>query len=58
MLVQDIICNADADLVTYRWTDTQPNSFPDFGINRQRRNIDDVLRYRDEHKIDIKKISR
>ena len=55
MLTQDVLCHADADLVTYRWMDTQPYPFPDFSVNRQCRNIDDLLRYRDEHKVDVDK---
>lgn len=55
ILTQDMICHADADVVTYRWMDTQPNPFPDFSINRQCRSLDDVLQYRDEHKIDFEK---
>lgn len=50
-----MLYHADADLITYRWMDTQPNPFPDFSINRQGRNIDDVLQYRDEHKVDFEK---
>ena len=53
MLTQDMLCHADADLVTYRWMDTQPYPFPDFSVNRQCRNIDDLLQYRDEHKVDL-----
>ena len=56
MLAQDMICHADADLITYRWMDTQSNPFPDFSINRQCRNLDDILQYRDEHKVDSRKI--
>ena len=55
MLTQDLLCHADADLITYRWVDTQPYPFPDMSINRQCRNIDDVLQYRDEHKVDADK---
>ena len=55
MLTQDILCHADADIFTYRWMDTQPNPFPDFSINRQCRDLDDVLQYRDNHKVEIEK---
>lgn len=55
MLTQDIICHADADVITYRWMGAQPDPFPDFGINRRCRSLDDVLRYRDEHKVDFEK---
>ncbi|CAF9918292.1 MAG: hypothetical protein ALECFALPRED_000637 [Alectoria fallacina] len=55
MLTQDMLCHADADLITYRWMDTQPDPFPDFSINRKCRNLDEVLQYRDEHKVDDEK---
>ena len=29
MLTQDILCHADADLITYRWMDTQQYPQPD-----------------------------
>ena len=57
MLTQDMICHADADLITYRWMDTQPNPFPDMSINRKCRNLDDLLKYRDDHKVDDDKYS-
>ena len=53
MLTQDMMCHADADLITYRWTDTQPVPAPDMSLNRKCRNFDDLLKYRDEHKVDI-----
>jgi hypothetical protein len=53
MLTQDTICHADADLITYRWVDTQDKPFPDFSINRQCRSLDAVLEYRDEHMVDM-----
>ena len=55
ILTQDMICHADADLVTYRWMDTQPYPFPDFSVNRQCRSINNILQYRDEHKVDVDK---
>ena len=53
MLTQDMLCHADADLITYRWMDAQPYPQPDMSTNRQCRNIDNVLQYRDEHKVDV-----
>lgn len=39
MLLQNIKCHADADIVTYNWLETQQNPFPDFNINRKCRNF-------------------
>lgn len=55
MLTQDMVCHADADIITYRWMDTQPYPFPDFSSSRQCRSLDDLIRYRDEHKVDVEK---
>ncbi|MCJ1434202.1 hypothetical protein MMC27_003569 [Xylographa pallens] len=55
MLMQDQLCHADADIITYNWIDTQPYPFPDFSLNRKCRDVDQVLRWRDEHHVDIDK---
>ena len=57
MLTQDLLCNADADVFTYQWMDTQPFPFPDFSINRQCRNIDDLLHFRDQRKVNMEMYS-
>jgi hypothetical protein len=50
-----MLCHADADLITYNWRDTQPLPFPDFSINRKCRNIDDLIAFRDERRVDMSK---
>ena len=55
MLAQDMLCHADADLVTYSWMDTQAHPFPDFSINRRCRSVDDLTTYRDKHSVDMEK---
>ena len=57
MLAQDLICHADAELITYQWRDTQPIPFPDFGINRQCRDFEPLFEYRDEHIVDMTKFN-
>lgn len=58
MLAQDLLCHADADLITYNWVDSQKFPFPDFSINRKCRNIDDVFAYSDAHQMDADKWSQ
>jgi hypothetical protein len=53
MLAQDMLCHADADLITYNWMDTQRHPFPDFAINRRCRSVEDLLAYRDKHSVDL-----
>lgn len=55
MLLQNIMCHADADIITYQWMDTQKFPFPDFSINRKCRNFHDLLRWRDEHAVSREK---
>ena len=55
MLAQNIMCHADADIHTYYWMDTQRQPFPDFSVNRQCRDFDALMRWRDEHAVDMDK---
>lgn len=50
-----MLCHADADLITYNWKDTQPHPYPDFSINRKCRNIDDLIAFRNERRVDMGK---
>lgn len=50
-----MLCHADADVITYNWRDTQPHPFPDFSINRKCRNINDLIAFRDERRVDMGK---
>jgi Mycotoxin biosynthesis protein UstYa len=50
-----MLCHADADIVTYDWRETQPHPYPDFSINRKCRNFNDVLAYRDAHRVSMSK---
>ncbi|KAN0099595.1 protein of unknown function (DUF3328) domain containing protein [Hyaloscypha variabilis] len=55
ILTQDMLCHADADLITYNWRDTQPHLYPDFSIIRKCRNFDDLIAFRDERRVDMSK---
>ncbi|KAI4213616.1 MAG: hypothetical protein LQ351_003840 [Letrouitia transgressa] len=43
MLLQDLVCHVDADIITYTWVDTQHRPWADMSINRKCRNWDQVL---------------
>ncbi|KAL9044293.1 MAG: hypothetical protein Q9214_002557 [Letrouitia sp. 1 TL-2023] len=43
MLLQDLVCHADADIITYTWVDTQDHLWADMSINRKCRNWNQVL---------------
>lgn len=53
MLAQDIMCHADANVLTYSWMDTQEHLFVGFSISRKGRNFDDTLSWKEEHKVDM-----
>ncbi|MCJ1313011.1 hypothetical protein MMC25_006687 [Agyrium rufum] len=55
MLLQNIMCHADADVATYNWMDTQPVPFPDFSVNKRCRNFDALVDWQDEHSVDMAK---
>jgi hypothetical protein len=50
-----MLCDADADVITYTWRDTQPHPYPDFSINRKCRNFDDLVAFRNKRRVDMKK---
>ncbi len=49
MLLQNLMCTAEMDILTYQWMDTQKHHFPDFSINRKCRSFDDLWAWRNEH---------
>ena len=58
MLAQDIMCHADADVLTYNWMDTQSHPFPDFSINRKCRDFGALLAWHQERKVDMERYYR
>jgi hypothetical protein len=55
ILMQNIMCTANTDLVTMNWMETQSNPFPDFSINHQCRDFETLVRWRKENSVDIEK---
>ena len=55
MLAQDLMCHADADVLTYNWMDTQIHPFPDFSINRKCRDWDGLMSWLEDRKVDMEK---
>ena len=45
MLMQDQLCHADADVITYNWVDTQQHPWPDLSINRKCRSWDQMMQW-------------
>ncbi|PVH69160.1 hypothetical protein DL98DRAFT_626242 [Cadophora sp. DSE1049] len=55
MLMQNIMCNANTDLITLQWMEKQDNSFPDFSINHQCRDFNVLAEWRDKNAVDMNK---
>ncbi|KAI0879014.1 hypothetical protein GGS24DRAFT_276867 [Hypoxylon argillaceum] len=51
MLRQVIMCSADLHIITYDWVDHVDYPWPDFSINRQCRNWDDVMEWVRQRKV-------
>ena len=45
MLMQDQLCHADADIITFQWADTQNYPWADMSINRKCRNWDQIFQW-------------
>lgn len=52
LLVQHLMCHADVDIITYQWTDAQYNAYPDFGVYRQCRDFEALLKWQEENTVD------
>ncbi|KAG4438818.1 hypothetical protein IFR05_005709 [Cadophora sp. M221] len=55
ILMQNIMCNANTDLITLQWMETQDNPFPDFSINHQCRDFNALVDWRERNAVDMKK---
>ena len=56
MLVQNLMCSANVDLITHNWIETQRHPFPDFSINHQCRDFEAVRAWSEEHKVETKEM--
>ena len=56
IIVQALMCNADASMTTMTWLETQQRPFPDFSINRKCTDFDALVRWRDEHALDVETV--
>ncbi|KAI1410527.1 hypothetical protein F5Y13DRAFT_201982 [Hypoxylon sp. FL1857] len=48
ILLQSIMCHSDVEVVTHVWHESTPQPYPDFGVNRQCRDFDQLLRWKEE----------
>lgn len=53
MLLQNLICNANVDLITLQWMETQPHPMPDFAIDHQCRDLETISRWQEKVGVDF-----
>jgi len=53
ILYQALTCNANLDLYTMRWMETQSHPFPDFSINHKCVDFDSLIDWRKQNSVDI-----
>ncbi|KAF4959414.1 hypothetical protein FSARC_10739 [Fusarium sarcochroum] len=51
ILMQNLMCNGNLDIVTFNWVETQTNPFPDFGVKHQCRDFDAIYEWQDKHSV-------
>ncbi|KAF5587860.1 hypothetical protein FPANT_6800 [Fusarium pseudoanthophilum] len=51
ILMQNLMCNGNLDIITFNWVETQSNPFPDFAVNHQCRDFDAIYDWQDKHSV-------
>ena len=54
MLVQNLMCTANVDVITHNWVESQRHPFPDFSINHKCRDFEAVRKWSAKDKIETK----
>lgn len=58
IILQSLMCSADAGMTTYMWLETQEKPFPDFSVNRKCTNFDALEQWRNENAVDIDQVAQ
>ena len=58
IILQSLMCHADASMTTMTWLQTQERPFPDFSINKKCRDFGALVRWRDENALDVKRVGQ
>ncbi|MCJ1300462.1 hypothetical protein MMC08_003259 [Hypocenomyce scalaris] len=53
ILLQNLMCKADVDIVTHRWLDVRLHPFPDFNVQKRCRDFDAILKWQEDHIVDF-----
>ncbi|KAF2167514.1 hypothetical protein M409DRAFT_36594 [Zasmidium cellare ATCC 36951] len=55
MLMQHMLCTADAGMITYQWREGNEYPFPDFSVQRECRDWRQLVEWRDGHAVDLER---
>lgn len=58
MLMQHMLCTADAGIITYQWREGNEYPFPDFSVKRECRDWRQLVEWRDGHAVDLERYKR
>ncbi|EPS41535.1 hypothetical protein H072_4539 [Dactylellina haptotyla CBS 200.50] len=51
IILQNLMCQANLDVITLNWVNTQVNPFPDFSVNKKCRDFGAIKKWQDENKL-------
>ena len=57
LLLQNTMCQANADIITHVWVERQVNPWPDFNLNHKCRDFEAVLKWQEDNSIDIEEFA-
>lgn len=52
ILLQNLMCHADVEVITHVWQEDQDWPYPDFGISKQCRNFESLLEWKEENELE------
>ncbi|KAK6520994.1 hypothetical protein TWF506_001230 [Arthrobotrys conoides] len=58
IILQNLMCQANLDVITLNWVNTQTNPFPDFSVNKKCRDYGVIKKWQDENKLDDEILKR
>lgn len=51
ILMQNLMCNGNLDIITFNWMETQTNPFPDFAVTHRCRDFNAIYEWQDKHSV-------
>ena len=56
ILLENLMCNANTEMLTLNWIEETEYPFPDFSVNKQCRDFETLLQWQEERAVDTEKI--